>query len=76
MKPDSVRLIVSIAACTVLSFLVARGLATQRLRSRYGVVITAKQRPVSFYATIVLYGLVACACLFQAFRSAHNLFSR
>lgn len=70
MNPNAVRLVVSIVACAALAFLMVRGLTTQRLRSRYGVVITAKERPFSFYTTIGFYGLVACACLFQAVRSA------
>jgi hypothetical protein len=70
VKPDLLRLIASAVLCAVLAFISIRGLATKRLRSRYGVVITAKERPFSFYTSIGFYGLIACACLFQAIRSA------
>jgi hypothetical protein len=76
MRPDYERLFVSLVAGGVLLFLTVRGLKTGRLKTRWGAVITAGQRPLSFYATIFIYALLACACLFQAIRSAMLVLSK
>jgi len=73
MRSDFERLLVSLLAGCVLLFLTFRGLKTRRLKTRWGVVITASERPFSFFATIFIYALITCACIIQAIRSATTI---
>jgi hypothetical protein len=76
VKPDVEKLTASLAVFALVVFLVVRGLATGQMRSRFGVVFTAKARPFTFYTTIVFYVLVACILLSEAIRSAGHLLAK
>ena len=73
MRPDYERLVLSVFVAGLLTFMTIMGLKHRRLKTRWGIELTANERPFSFYATIFFYVLVAGACIFQAIRSAKSV---
>jgi hypothetical protein len=57
----------------ICGWMAINGLRKGKLRSRYGFVISASERPYSFYASIGLYAVLACIGLAGTIRLAVSL---
>lgn len=57
----------------ICGWMTFNGLRKGQLKSRWGFVITARDRPYSFYASVALYGILACIGLVGTIRLAVSL---
>ena len=73
MTHESGKLVAFALLFAICGWLAFNGLRKGRLKSRYDFVISAAERPYSFYASIGLYAILACIGLAGTIRLAVSL---